>query len=96
MDAEQPCAAWRSCVHLRGRADRCDPLSDARNRGRSSGREKMREDFASGEMMRLELEKSYGTEKFSRTYLTEQYGIRAVRGPRYVPDKLFRELMKDG
>ncbi len=58
--------------------------------------ERMREDFASGKMMRLELEKSYGTEKFSRTYLTEQYGIRAVRGPRYVPDKLFRELMKDG
>ena len=46
-------------------------------------------------LMRIRLEKRYDEERFSFAVLKETYGIRAVRGPRGIPDQLSRDLRKE-
>ena len=54
----------------------------------------MREHFASGRMMELTLVQRYPEDAFSRELLKRDYGIRSVRGPRHVPEKLFHALCR--
>ena len=44
-------------------------------------------------LMKIRLQKRYGSEMFTFKILNEEYGIFAVRGPRGVPDSL-REALK--
>ena len=39
-------------------------------------------------LMKIRLEKRYGEEEFPFRVLKEEYGIRAVRGPRGIPEAL--------
>ncbi|MBR7045383.1 MAG: MmcQ/YjbR family DNA-binding protein [Lachnospiraceae bacterium] len=43
-------------------------------------------------LMKISLEKRYGEEEFPFRVLKDEYGIRAVRGPRGIPDALSRAL----
>ena len=58
--------------------------------------ETMREYFPNGKMMVLRLLQRYPEDAFPRELLKRDYGIASVRGPRYVPEKLFRALCEYG
>ena len=58
--------------------------------------EKMRESFPNGKMMVLRLLQRYPEDAFPRELLKRDYGIVSVRGPRYVPEKLFCALCRCG
>lgn len=47
-------------------------------------------------LMKIRLKKRYGEGEFPFRVLKEEYGIRAVRGPRGIPDSLSRALNEKG
>ena len=48
------------------------------------------------ELMRIRLQKRYSPDRFPFSVLKEEFDVRAVRGPRGIPDALSEALKKTG